>query len=64
VVLLVRFAIGGPRAWVHGWDHGHGPHGPWSDEGRARFEERFGEWHRHQHEQGSTSPDPGGGTAS
>jgi hypothetical protein len=64
IVLLVRFAVGGPRGWGHGWDHGHGPHGPWSEEGRARFEERFGEWHRHQHEQGSTSPDPGGGTAS
>jgi hypothetical protein len=63
IVLLARFALGGPRGWGHGWDHGHGPHGPWPDE-RARFEERFGEWHRRQHEQGDASPDPGGGAAS
>jgi hypothetical protein len=64
IVLLVRFAVA-PRGWGHGWNHhGDHPHGPWSDEGRARFEERFGEWHRRQHDQGSTSPDPGGGAAS
>jgi hypothetical protein len=62
IVLLVRFAIGGPRGWGRGYGWG-GPHGPWSDEGRARFEDRFDEWHRRQHEQGSTSPDPGGGAA-
>jgi hypothetical protein len=61
IVLLVRFAVGGPR-WRGGWAYGQGPHGPWSDEGRRRFEERFDEWHRHQHERGSTSPDPGSGT--
>jgi hypothetical protein len=60
VFLLVRLAVGGPR-WGGGW--GHGPYGAWSPEGRARFEERAGEWHRRQHEQGSTSPDPGGGSA-
>ena len=60
VVLLVRFAVGGPR-WGRGWGHGPGAHGPWSDEGRARLEDRFDEWHRRQHDQGSTSPDPGGG---
>jgi hypothetical protein len=61
IFLLVRFAIGGPR-WGRGYGWG-GPHGPWSDEGRARFEDRFDDWHRRQHEQGSTSPDPGGGTS-
>jgi hypothetical protein len=61
VILLIRFAVGGPR-WGHGWGYGPGHHGPWSEEGRARFEERFDEWHRRQHEQGSTSPDPGGGS--
>jgi hypothetical protein len=36
------------------WGHDHGPgFGPWSDEGRTRFEERAGEWHRRQHEQAS-----------
>lgn len=43
------------------WGGGH-EHGPWrTDEGRARFEQRFDEWHARQHEQGSTSPDLGGG---
>jgi hypothetical protein len=41
--------------------HGGPDHGPWSDEGRARFERKFDEWHRRQHDQGSTAPDPGGG---
>jgi hypothetical protein len=58
IVLLVRFAMGGPR-WG-GW--GPGPHAPRPDEARSRLEERFDEWHRRQHEQGSTSADPGGGT--
>jgi hypothetical protein len=77
VILLVRFAVGGPR-WGHGWGYGpgggwgHGPgnHGPWSDEGRARFEDRFEQWHRHQHERtpgGETPPEvptpPGPGPA-
>ena len=47
--------------WGGPGHHGHG--GPWaSEEGRARFEERANEWHTRQHEQGSTSRDPGGGT--
>ena len=44
-----------------GSGHHHG--GPWSDEGRARFEQTFDEWHTRQHQQGPTSPDPGGGAA-
>jgi hypothetical protein len=70
------FLIGG--AFRRGrWGGGPGHHhGPWSsEEGRARFEERANEWHARQHEQGSsseavarrqqgsTSPDPGGGAA-
>jgi hypothetical protein len=62
VVLLFRAAFGGPR-WGGGW-YGPGSRGPWSEEGRARFEERAGEWHRRQHEQRTTSPDPGGDPAS
>ena len=47
--VLIGWAFRGP----HGrWGHDHGPgFGPWSDEGRARFEERAGDWHRRQHEQ-------------
>jgi hypothetical protein len=60
-ILLVRFAVGGRRFWGPGYGWG-AAHGPASDEGRARFEDRFDEWHRRQHEQGSTSPNPGGGT--
>jgi len=42
---------------------GPGHHdGPWSEEGRRRFEQRFDEWHARQHEQGSSAPDPGGGS--
>ncbi len=63
VILLVRAAAGGPR-WGRGWyGPGYGPgggRGAWSDEARARFEDRFDDWHRRQHEAGSTSPDPGG----
>ena len=59
-ILLARLAIGGPR-WRGGWGYGPGPGGGRSDEGRSRFEDRFDEWHRRQHEQGSTSADPGGG---
>jgi hypothetical protein len=40
---------------------GHHEHGPWRTEGGRRFEQGFDEWHARQHEQGSTSPDPGGG---
>ena len=58
------FLIGGAfrRGPWGGPGHHHG--GPWSPEGRSRFEERANEWHARQHEQGSTSPDPGGGAAS
>jgi hypothetical protein len=63
IVMLVRFAIGGPR-WWHGSGYGPWMHGPWGDDARAHMEQRFDEWHRRQHEQGSTSPDPGGGSAS
>jgi|KBSSwiStaDraftv2_1062776.scaffolds.fasta_scaffold1213018_1 hypothetical protein len=59
------FLIGGAfRRGAWGGGPGH-HHGPWSDdEGRARFERKFDEWHTRQHEQGSTSPDPGGGSGS
>jgi hypothetical protein len=42
-------------------DHHHGGWGgpgAWSDDARARFEERFGEWHRRQHEAGPQAADP------
>jgi hypothetical protein len=49
------FLIGGAfRRGAWGGGPGH-HHGPWSDEGRARFEQRFDEWHTRQHEQGSGS---------
>jgi hypothetical protein len=55
--------IGG--AFRRGRWGGPGPRGPWmSEQGRAGFEARANEWHVRQHEQGSTSPDPGGGAAS
>lgn len=57
---LIGSAFRGPRGgWNH--EHGPGPFGPWSGEGRGRFEERFQEWHRHQHEQTSSSPEAAGG---
>ena len=50
-IFFVSRAFRGPRGpWGH--DHGRG-YGPWSEEGRARFEDRAGEWHRRQHEQAS-----------
>ncbi|HKN81316.1 MAG TPA: hypothetical protein VJZ98_08260 [Actinomycetota bacterium] len=50
-IFLVGRAFRGPRGpWGH--DHGHG-YGPWSEEGRARFEDKAGDWHRRQHEQAS-----------
>ena len=36
-----------------GKGHGHGPGGPWNDEGRRHFEERAREWHNHEHGGGS-----------
>ena len=67
--------VGGAfRRGMWGGGRGDHHHGPWSDEGRSRFEQRVDEWHARQHEQGSsseadrkgegsTSPDPGGATA-
>jgi hypothetical protein len=50
-IFLVSRAFRGPRS---SWGHDHRPgFGPWSEEGRARFEDRAGEWHRRQHEQAS-----------
>ena len=49
--LLIGKAFRGSRGpWGH--DHGSG-YGPWSEEGRARFEDKAGDWHRRQHEQAS-----------
>jgi hypothetical protein len=48
---LIGWAFRGPRGR---WGHEHGPgFGPWSEEGRARFEDRARDWHRHEHEQAS-----------
>jgi hypothetical protein len=50
------FLIGGIFRGAGQWKgHGHGS-GPWNEEGRKRFEERAGEWHRQQH--GETPPTP------
>ena len=50
-IFFVSRAFRGPRGY---WGHDHGPgYGPWSEEGRARFEDRAGEWHRRQHEHAS-----------
>jgi hypothetical protein len=50
------FLIGGIARGAGRWGgHGHGP-GPWNEEGRKRFEERAGEWHRQQH--GDAPPAP------
>ena len=54
-LLLIAFFAIGRRAFWHGprGDHPHdGPwgHGSWK-EGTPRFEERFQEWHRRQHEE-------------
>jgi hypothetical protein len=48
---LIGWAFRGGRGR---WGHDHGPgFGPWSEEGRARFEDQAGDWHRRQHEQAS-----------
>jgi hypothetical protein len=39
-----------------GKGHGHGPGGPWNDEGRRHFEERAREWHNHEHGEGGDAP--------
>jgi hypothetical protein len=39
-----------------GKGHGHGPGGPWNDEGRRRFEERAREWHQREHGGGGDAP--------
>jgi hypothetical protein len=50
-IFLVGRAFRGPRG---SWGHDHGPgYGPWSEEGRAKFEDRATDWHRRQHEQAS-----------
>ena len=41
-----------------GKGHGHGPGGPWNDEGRQRFEERAREWHEREHGGGDVPPTP------
>jgi hypothetical protein len=51
-IFLVSRAFRGPRGWGH-------DHGPWSEEGRARFEDRAGDWHRRQHEQVSDQESTG-----
>ena len=50
---------GGRGRWAH--DHGHGGFGPWSDEGRARFEGRAKEWHERQHEAAPGGDEGGSG---
>ena len=60
VVWLVGSAFRGGRGrWAH--EHGHGSFGPWSDEGRSRFEERAQEWHQRQHEPGPSGDEGGSG---
>jgi hypothetical protein len=39
-----------------GKGHGHGPGGPWNEEGRQRFEERAREWHQREHGGGPQTP--------
>jgi hypothetical protein len=56
-IFLVSRAFRGPRGWGH---HDHGPgFGPWSEEGRARFEDRARDWHRREHEQASGGDEGG-----
>ena len=61
-IFFVSRAFRGPRG---PWGHDRGPgYGPWSEERRARFEDKAGDWHRRQHEQASgaeetTGPPPG-----
>ena len=56
--LLLRLSF-----WRRGW-RGHGPgplgRGPWSEDPKARFEERAREWHRREHEGSTGGRDPGG----
>ena len=53
-IFLVSRAFRGPNRG------GRGPgYGPWSEEGRARFEDRAGDWHRRQHEQVSDQESTG-----
>lgn len=56
-IFLVGRAFRGPRGY---WGHDHGAgYGPWSEEGRARFEDRASDWHRRQHEQVSDQESTG-----
>jgi hypothetical protein len=52
------FLIGGMfrAARWGGKGHGHGPGGPWNEEGRQRFEERAREWHQREHGNGGDVP--------
>ena len=55
-IFLFSRAFRGPRGWGH--DHGAG-YGPWSEEGRKRFEDRAVDWHQRQHEQVSDGESTG-----
>ncbi len=60
VAWLIGSAFRGGRGrWAH--DHGRGGFGPWSDEGRSRFEERAQEWHQRQHEATAGGDEGGSG---
>ncbi len=63
IVLLISAAF--RRGPVGGFAHGYGPwgrgdFGPGNEEGRARFERRFDDWHRRQHEQSSSGGEAAG----
>ena len=55
-IFLIGRAFRGPRGWGH---HGGPGYGPWSEEGRAKFEDRAQDWHRRQHEQVSDQESTG-----
>ena len=52
------FLIGGIMRGAGRWGHGGRGPGPWNEEGRKRFEEKAGEWHRQQHGDPPTAPAP------
>ena len=55
-IFLFSRAFRGPRG---PWGHQGHEYGPWSEEGRARFEDRASDWHRRQHEQVSDQESTG-----
>jgi hypothetical protein len=58
-LLIGMFFLIGTIFRAGGWSgkgHGHGPGGPWNDEGRRRFEERAHEWHQREHGSGGDVP--------